>query len=120
MVFLKYFFEKADFENNQQLEEFSGARVNTITGQPRYLKVQGNGENISELSEVRHKQNVTSAQYDVHVQFLQDILLQYMCSKTVPTDNQIEMKTKEIHFSLFYFHFSYFVKRHKRHSLSQG
>ena len=41
MVFLKYFFEKADFENNQQLEKFSGARVNTITGQPRYLKVQG-------------------------------------------------------------------------------
>ena len=47
-----------------------------------------------ELSEVRHKQNVTSHQYDVHIQFLQDILLQYMCSKTVPTETQIEMKTK--------------------------
>ena len=26
-----------------------------------------------------------------------------MCSKTVPTENQIEMKTKEVNFSLFYF-----------------
>ena len=50
-----------------------------------------------------------SPQYDVHVQFLQDILLQYMCSETVPTENRIEMKTKEIHFSLFYFHFNYAV-----------
>ena len=50
------------------------------------------------LSEVQHKQNITSPQYDVHVQFLQDILLQYMCSQTVPTENQIEMKTKEINF----------------------
>ena len=58
------------------------------------------------LSEVRHKQNVTSPQYDAHVQFLQDKLLQYMCSQTVPTENRIEMKTKEIHFSLFYFHFT--------------
>ena len=65
-----------------------------------------------ELSEVRHKQNVTSPQYDVLVQFCQDILLQYMCSKTVPADNQIEMKTKEIHFSLFYLHFNYFVDCH--------
>ena len=65
-----------------------------------------------ELSEVRHKQNVTSPQYDVHVQFFQDILLQYMCSKTVPTEKGIEMKTKEIHFSLFYFHFNYVVDRH--------
>ena len=31
-----------------------------------------------ELFEVRHKQNVTSPKYDVHVQFLQGILLQYM------------------------------------------
>ena len=47
-----------------------------------------------ELSEVLHKQNVTSPQCDVHVQCLQDILLQYMCSQTVPTENRIEMKTK--------------------------
>ena len=46
------------------------------------------------LSEVRHKQNMRSPKYDVHVQFLEDILLQYMCSKTVPIDNRIEMKTK--------------------------
>ena len=32
-----------------------------------------------------------------------------MCSKTVPTENQIQIKTKEIHFSLFYFHFNYIV-----------
>ena len=50
-----------------------------------------------------------SPQYVVHVQFLQDILLQYMCSQTVPTENRIEMKNKEINFSLFYFHFNYVV-----------
>ena len=47
-----------------------------------------------ELSQVRQKQNVTSPQGDVQVQFLQDILLQYMCSQTIPTENRIEMKTK--------------------------
>ena len=52
-----------------------------------------------------------SPKYDVHVQFLQDILLQYMCSKTVPTENRIEMKTKEIHSSLFAFHFNYIMER---------
>ena len=26
-----------------------------------------------------------------------------MCSNTVPTESRIEMKTKEVHFSLFYF-----------------
>ena len=57
---------------------------------------------------------MTSPQYDVHVQFLQDILLQYMCSQTVPTENRIEMKTKEIHFSVYYFHFNYIVDRHKQ------
>ena len=62
---------------------------------------------------------MTPPQYDVHVQFLQDILLQYMCSKTVPTDNQIEMKTKEIHFSLFYFHFNYFVECHNPTALGR-
>ena len=62
-----------------------------------------------ELSEVPHKQNVTSPKYDVPVQYLQDILLQYMCSQTVPTENGIEIRTKEIHFSLFYFHFNYAV-----------
>ena len=55
---------------------------------------------------------MTSPKYDVHVQFLQDILLQYMCSKcskTIPTKKRIE-KAKEIHFSLFYFHFDYVVE----------
>ena len=33
------------------------------------------------------------------------------CSKTVPTKNQIEMKTKEINFSLIYFHSNYVVER---------
>ena len=65
-----------------------------------------------QLTEVRHKQNVTSPQYDVHVKFLQGILLQYMCSQTVPTENRIEMKTKEIHLSLFCFHFNYVVDHH--------
>ena len=72
-----------------------------------------------ELSEVRHKQNVTSPQYDVHVQFLQDILLQYMCSQNLPTDNRIGMKTKEIHFSLFYFLFNYVVDRHNATDLAR-
>ena len=43
-----------------------------------------------QLSEVRHKQNVTSPKYEVPVQFFQDILLQYMCIKTVPTQNRIK------------------------------
>ena len=71
------------------------------------------------LSEVRHKQNVTSPQYGVHVQFLQDILLQYMCSQFIPSENQIEMKTKEINFSLFYFHFNYVVDRHNATALAR-
>ena len=50
-------------------------------------KSKGKARKYFELSEV------------VHVQFLQDILLQYMCSQTVPTENRIEMKIKEIHFS---------------------
>ena len=68
-----------------------------------------------ELSEVRHKQNVTSPQYDVHVQFLQDILLPYMCSQTVRTENWIEMKTKEIDFILF----NYLVDRHNATALAR-
>ena len=32
------------------------------------------------------------------------------CSKTVPTENRIEMKTKEIHFSLSAFHFNYIME----------
>ena len=55
---------------------------------------------------------MTSPQYDVHIQFLQDILFRYMCSQTVPTENRIEMETKEIHFSLFYFHLYYVLDRH--------
>ena len=86
-------------------------KMTPYTGQPRYLKIQGNGENTL-LSKVRHKQNVTSPQYDIHVQFLQDVLLQYISSQSVPTENRIEMKTKEIHFSLFCFHFKYIVDRH--------
>ena len=72
-----------------------------------------------QLSEVRRKQNVTSPQYDVHVQFLQDILLQYMCSQTVPTENRIEIKTKEFHFSLFYFLFNYVVDCHNATALAR-
>ena len=72
-----------------------------------------------ELSEVRHKQNVTSPKYDVHVQFLQDILLQCMCIQTVPTENRIDMKIKEIHFSLFYFHFNYVVDHHNAIALAR-
>ena len=35
--------------------------------------------------------------------FLQDILLQYMtCSQTVPTENRIETKKEEIHFSVLF------------------
>ena len=56
-------------------------------------------------------QNVPSPKYVIHVQFLQDILLQYMHSKIVPTENWIEIKIKEIPFSLFYFHFNYVVDR---------
>ena len=62
---------------------------------------------------------MTSPQHDVHVQFLKDILLQYMCSQTVPTEKRIEMKTKEIHFSLFCFHFNYFVGRHNATALAR-
>ena len=62
---------------------------------------------------------MTSPQYDVHVHFLQDILLQYMCNQTVPTVNRIEMKTKEIHISLFYFHFNYAVDRHNATALAR-
>ena len=87
------------------------------TGQPCKCQSPRERPRCFQLSEVRHKQNVTSSQYDVHVQFLQDILLQYMCSQTVPTANQIEMKTKEIHFSLFYFHFNYIVDRHNATAL---
>ena len=38
---------------------------------------------------------MTSPQYDVHFQLFHDILLKYMCSKTVPTEKQIEMKAKK-------------------------
>ena len=62
---------------------------------------------------------MASPQYDVHVQFLQDILLQYMCSQTVPTENRIEIKTKEIHFSSFYFHFNYIVDGHNATALAR-
>ena len=34
-----------------------------------------------------------------------------MHSKTVPTENLIEIKINEIHFSLFYFHFNYVTDR---------
>ena len=41
-----------------------------------------------------------SPQHYVHVQFLKDILLQYMSSQTVLSEKRIEMKTKEIHFTV--------------------
>ena len=59
---------------------------------------------------------MTSPQYDVHIQFL---LLQYMCSQTVPTENRIEMKTKGIHFSTFCFHFNYVVDHHNATALAR-
>ena len=62
---------------------------------------------------------MTLPQYDEHVHFLQDILLQYMCSQTFPTENRIEMKKKEIHFSLFYFYFNYVVDRHNATALAR-
>ena len=40
-----------------------------------------------------------------------------MYSQTVPTENRIEMKTKEIHLSLFYFYFNYVVDRHNATAL---
>ena len=52
---------------------------------------------------------MTSPKCNVCVQFLKDILLKYMYNKTVPTENRIEMKTKEIHLRLFYYHFNYVV-----------
>ena len=48
-------------------------------------------------------------QVNLSISKSKDILLQYMCSKTVPTENRIEIKTKEIHFSLFYLHLNYTV-----------
>ena len=46
----------------------------------------------------------------------------YFCStcvsQTVPTENRIEMKTKEIHFCLFYFHFNYVVDCHNATALA--
>ena len=89
---------KATKQTNKQTNMY---RSTSLSQSPREW------QKYFELSKVRHKKNVTSPQYDVQVQFLQDILLlQYMCSQTVPTENRIEMKTKEIHFSLFYFHFN--------------
>ena len=61
---------------------------------------------------------MTSPQQDVDGQF-QDKLLQYICSQTVSTENQIEIKTKEIHFSLFYFHFNYVVDCHNDKALAR-
>ena len=54
---------------------------------------------------------MTSPKYNVIVQFLQDILLQFMFSKTVRTEKRIKMKKKEIHFTLFYYHFNDIVDR---------
>ena len=51
-----------------------------------------------------------SPKYNVHVQFLHDILLQYIRSKTVSVENGTEIKTTENHLSLFYFLFNYVVK----------
>ena len=57
------------------------------------------------LPEVRHKHIMMTPKYDVPVKFLHNKVLQY----TVPTENGKEMKKKEIHFSLFYFHSNYVV-----------
>ena len=99
-------------KHSLQLKQISLIKILKIYRSTSLSQSTREWQKYFELSEVRHKQNVTSPQYDVHVQFLQDILLQYMCSQAVPTENRIEMKTKEIHFSLFYFHFNYVVDRH--------
>ena len=62
---------------------------------------------------------MTSPKYNVRVQFLLDILLQYMCSKTGPAENPIEMKTTDSHFSLFYFHLNYLVDRSNATALAR-
>ena len=118
MVLQKEIFKKDDFEkksadNKQACKKYFKFkyRSTSLSQSPREWR------KYFELSQVRHRQNVTSPQYDVHVQFLQDILLQYMCSQTVPTENRVEMKTKKIHFSLFYFHFNYVVDRHNATAL---
>ena len=41
----------------------------SYTGQPRYLKVQGNGENASSYPKFDIAQNVTSPKYSIHVAF---------------------------------------------------
>ena len=51
--------------------------------------------------------------------FSKYILLQYMFSKNVPTENRIEMKTKKIYFSLFYFDFNYIVDRPEATALAR-
>ena len=58
-----------------------------------------------ELPKVQYRQNVPSPKYDVHIQFFQDILLQYMCSKTIPTQNRVEMKKKKFILVFFCFQF---------------
>ena len=84
---------------------FSKYRSTSLSQSPREWR------KYFQLSEVRHKQNVTSPQYDVHVQFLQDIILQYMiCSKTDPTENWLEIKTK---------HFNYVVDRSDASALAR-
>ena len=42
-----------------------------------------------------------------------------MCSKTIPTENWVETKKKEIHFSLFYFRFNYIVDPHEATALAR-
>ena len=49
-------------------------------GQPRYLKVKGNGENT-----------LSYPKFDISKIWRHPNMM-YMCSKTVPTENQIEMK----------------------------
>ena len=56
-----------------------------------------------ELSKIRHKQNLTSPKYSIHVKFLHDIRR----SKTVSIENGIEIKTTEKSFEFIYFHFNY-------------
>ena len=51
---------------------------------------------------------MTSPKYDEPDNSLFNFFKIYFCS-TVTTQDRIEMKTKEIHFSLFYFHFNYIV-----------
>ena len=62
---------------------------------------------------------MTSSQHKLHVQFLKDILLQYMRSQTVPTEKRIEIKTKETQLICFISTLHYVVHCHNATALDR-